>query len=370
MAAERILLTGATGFLGGAIAADLAARGLLSQTTFMVRAADAAQGAERVRANLLRFGVGAADAKVDESQVFVGDLARPQAFDGTPRLAGLSRVIHCAALATFSNNPSIQAFNVDATLALARAVHAASPGLRRWVQVGTAMCCGPGLPSPVHESWDAGRRDEAHLVPYTRSKLAAEVALRDMPGFPLLVARPSIIVGHSVLGCAPSPSIFWVLRMAFALERFTCDPRERIDIIPADWCAQALVSLALAPQPRHDLYHVSAGALANRFDEIDLAYAKANGTQPIIDRYRKVEVDELRTLVPLFEQRLGRVNRLLILRALTLYGAFAGLDYTFDNARLLAEGIAPPPRFADYLAACVRTSAGVPMAEQMAADFK
>jgi nucleoside-diphosphate-sugar epimerase len=279
-------------------------------------------------------------------------------------------VIHCAALATFSTNPAIWAHNVDGTLALARAVHARSPALRRWVQVGTAMCCGPGLPSPVVESWEAGRDDAAHLVPYTRSKIAAELALRELPGFPLVVARPSIVVGHSRLGCAPSPSIFWVLRMAFALERFTCAPGEHVDIIPSDWCGDALVSLALAPHLAHDLYHLSAGAGANRFDEIDVAYAAACGREPVLPRYRQVAVEDLRSLVPLFEERLGRVNRLLILRALTLYGAFAQLNYVFDNRRLLAEGIPPPPPFAGYIAACVRSSEHVPMTEQMAADFK
>jgi thioester reductase-like protein len=209
------------------------------------------------------------------------------------------------------------------------------------------------------------------LVPYTRSKVAAELALRAMPGLPLVVARPSIVVGHSVLGCAPSPSIFWVFRMAFALERFTCAADEQIDIIPADWCAQALVTLALKPQLAHDLYHVSGGtASSQRFDALDTAYAKAQGTEPIAPRYQQVAVENLRSLVPLFEQRLGRVNRILILRALTLYGAFAELNYVFDNQRLLAEGVSASPPLSDYVAQCVRTSEHVPMTEQMAHDFK
>lgn len=366
----RLLLTGATGFIGGAVAAALAARGLLADTVFLVRAGDHAEGAARVQASLARFAVTAADAPISPAQVVLGDLTRPDAFIDAPGLDGFTHVIHCAALATFSNNPAIWSHNVDGTLALARAVVARSPELQRWLQVGTAMCCGPGLPSPVAESWDAGRDDEAHLVTYTRSKLAAELALRALPGLPLVVARPSIVVGHSALGTAPSPSIFWVLRMAFALERFTCAPQERIDIIPVDWCAQALLALALAPALQHDLYHVAAGARSNRFDEIDAAYGLATGQPPVLQRYRQVAVDELRSLVPLFEERLGRVNRILILRALTLYGAFAQLNYVFDSSRLQAEGVPPAPRFTDYLARCVATSQDVPLIEQMAADFK
>lgn len=368
----RILLTGGSGFVGGAIAAELAARGLLAQTLFMVRAGSMDEGRERMVATLLRFGVAPDIAhSVSEAQIICADLlTMERSLQGETRLTGLTHVIHAAALATFSNNPQIWASNVDGTLALARAVLAQSR-LTRWLQIGTAMCCGPGLQSPVSESWEAGESEEAHLVPYTRSKLAAEHALRAMPDLPLVVARASIVVGHSRLGCDPSPSIFWVFRMAFALERFTCAPDERIDIIPADWCAQAMVALALKPTLAHDLYHVSAGMASSRtFLQIDSAYAAARGEPPIAPRYQRVPVDRLRDLVPLFEQRLGRVNRLLILRALMLYGAFAELNYVFDNHRLLAEGIPAAPPFTDYLPQCVSTSEAIPMTEQMAHDFK
>ena len=366
----RILLTGGTGFVGGAVAAEMASGGLLPDSLFLVRADSAQTGCQRIRDNLLRFGV-APDvaATVTPQQIICGDLTGVQAFAAHPALQGITHVIHAAALATFSRNPKIWASNVDGTLALAAAVMARSQ-LTRWLQVGTAMCCGPGLASPVLESWEAGADDDSHLVPYTRSKVAVERALRAIPGLPLVVARASIVVGHSTLGCDPSPSIFWVFRMAFALERFTCSPDERIDIIPADWCAKALLALALKPQLAHDLYHVAAGMASNRFSEIDIAYAAARHTEPIAARYQQVDVDHLRELVPLFQERLGRVNRLLILRALTLYGAFAELNYVFDNTRLLAEGIPPSPPLASYIEQCVRTRESIPMTEQMAHDFK
>jgi nucleoside-diphosphate-sugar epimerase len=284
--------------------------------------------------------------------------------------AGITHVIHCAALATFSSNPKIWAMNVEGTLALAKAVQAQGD-LQRWIQVGTAMSCGPGLDSPVSESWDVGNDDASHLVPYTHSKIAVELALRKLPDFPLVVARPSIVVGHSTLGCDPSPSIFWVFRMAVALERFTCAIDERIDIIPADWCAAALVHLCLKPQLAHDLYHVSAGqSSSNDFAQIDAAFALAQGTAPVGKRYEQVALEDLRTLVPLFQERLGKVNRILILRALTLYGAFAKLNYVFENQRLLDEGVPVAPSFTSYVDKCVQTSTQMAMLDQMAYDFK
>lgn len=365
----KLLLTGATGFIGGATAVDLHKKGLFNQTIFMVRASSPSDGLARLLANLAVFNCVPKSSELSEAQIICADLADVDSLTQAD-WEGVTHVIHCAALATFSSNPKIWTMNVEGTLALAKAVHLQGD-LKRWIQVGTAMSCGPGLDSPVSESWELGLDSKAHLVPYTRSKIAVEVALRDLPNFPLVVARPSIVVGHTQLGCAPSSSIFWVFRMAFALERFTCAATDYIDIIPVDWCAQVLSDLCLKPQLQHDLYHVSAGeASSNRFSEVDNAFAHAQGTQPILDLYQQVAVKDLRSLVPLFEEKLGKVNRILILQALTLYGAFAKLNYVFGNQRLLQEGFAPAPSFDSYIKACVDSSVHVSIVEQMAYDFK
>lgn len=365
----KILVTGATGFIGGAVLVELAKRGLLSSTLILVRAPDAQSALTRVLAQLTLFQYPEADKELTAQQMICADLTDQSTLQGMD-WRGVTHVIHCAALATFANHPKIWPMNVEGTLALATAVQAGGT-LKRWIQVGTAMSCGPGQHSPVFESWQAPSEDSKHIVPYTQSKIAAELALKALPDFPLVVARPSIVVGHSQLGCTPSPSIFWVFRMAFALERFTCAASEQIDIISVDWCANALVSLCLKPQLKHDLYHVSAGSeRANRFVEIDTAYAKASAANAISTRYKQIALEDLRSIVPLFESKLGKVNRILILRALTLYGAFAKLNYVFDNHRLLDEGIEPAPTFTSYLDACVQTSEGVPILDQMAYDFK
>lgn len=159
--------------------------------------------------------------------------------------------------------------------------------------------------------------------------------------------------------------------MGFALESFTCGLDEQIDVIPVDYCAEALIGLTLKPHLKHDLYHISAGHLAAcTFAEIDEAFALANGATPVGERYRKIGVENLKELAGSFESRIGPANPRLVLRALRLYSGFADLNYLFDNSRLINEGIAIPPRFTDYLAVCVRSSAGVSIATQMQADFK
>ncbi|MCE1118625.1 MULTISPECIES: cationic peptide resistance protein CprA [Pseudomonas] len=369
---EHILLTGATGFLGGSVAAQLIAAGQGATLAFLVRGDTPGLGLERLRANLRQHGVSQADClALNESQIICGDLLDTAWLAGeTPRLLQFDRVINCAAVASFSKNPTIWPVNVEGTFAFAD-VLSRSARLKRFLHVGTAMSCGPQRESPISESWEFPEAEQ-QLVDYTASKAEIERRMREeLPGLPLVVARPSIVVGHSSLGCQASGSIFWVFRMGFALESFTCGLDEQIDVVPVDYCAEALIGLARKPQLNHDLYHISAGhSSACTFAEIDQAFAQANGAEPVGERYRKVDVDDLKSLAGSFATRIGPANPRLVLRALRLYSGFADLNYLFDNSRLLEEGIAVPPRFTDYLDVCVRSSNGVSIATQMQADFK
>lgn len=369
---NNILITGATGFLGGATSARL----LESSSTgvklfFLVRAPTPEDGLTRVRTSLERFHVAPALlAGLTAEQVICGDFAEVAAFAADTRLDTITEVINCAAIASFSNRPDIWPINVVGTFAFAKRMSKVA-GLRRFVHVGTAMACGPHVVSPVRESWEMPATAE-HLVPYTASKAEIERRMREeLPTLPLVVARPSIIVGHTRYGCAPSASIFWVFRMAVALEQFTCALDEQVDVVPVDYCAEALIKLALAPRLKWPLYHISAGALgSDTFRDIDIAYAKASGGTPVGSRYRRIELADVGGLMQEFKTRLGSCNRRIVARALRLYGGFAELNYVFDNSRLLQEGMPAPAHFARYIGICVTTSMDVPIAEQMLEDFK
>jgi nucleoside-diphosphate-sugar epimerase len=337
-----------------------------------VRADSGEQGLERLRDNLRQHGVAERDClALRADQIICGDFLDTRWLaDATPRLMQIDRVINCAAVASFSKNPNIWPVNVEGTYAFAE-VMSRSTRLKRFLHVGTAMSCGPQRESPISESWEFPAAEQ-QLVDYTASKAEIERRMSEqLPQLPLVVARPSIVVGHRTLGCQASASIFWVFRMGFALESFTCELDEQIDVIPVDYCAEALIGLTLKPRLEHNLYHISAGhQAACTFAEIDQAFAHANGAAPVGERYRTVDVDDLKSLAQDFEARIGPANPRLVLRALRLYSGFADLNYLFDNSRLLEEGIAVPPRFTDYLDVCVKSSSGVSIATQMQWDFK
>ncbi|TFW07919.1 NAD-dependent epimerase/dehydratase family protein [Oxalobacteraceae bacterium OM1] len=370
---DTILITGSTGFLGGATVVQALRSGLGSRLLLLARGKDSVDALERIRANLRLLGATSEEAaEIGVPQLLFGDLGTLDTVSADPRLQQVSVCVHSAALATFSNHPSLEKVNVDGTLALGRLLYR-RPAFRRFLYIGTAMACGVGASDDGTVTEQLALRPEAdHLVPYTRSKALAERMLQaKFPGLPVVMVRPSIVVGHTTLGCAPSQSIFWVFLVAQLLGAFTIALDDRIDVVPVDWCAASIMALALKPELAHDVYHLSAGMASSvSFREVDVALAAARGVTPVGAAYRQTDVRGLADLMPRMREVIPGCNDRLLLRALKLYGGFAKLSYVFRNDNLLAEGIPPSPRLSDYLARCYDSARDIPVATQMEWDFK
>lgn len=309
---------------------------------------------------------------VRPQQVLCASIEQPTTLTTDPRVGSLRKVIHCAALTSFGASRRAFAVNATGTLHFVEQLRALTD-IERFVHVSTAMICGE-QPAAVVEEDDFPRLGVRHLVSYTASKAEAELQLRTrFADFPWVVARPSIIVGHSELGCQPSGSIFWAFRIADALgglplaQAMDIDTA-RIDVIPVDYAAHALLLLLSEPHLAQRTYHISAGAESScRWPQIAAAFARAHGTSQ--RSYRGIELAEVAAHRRQFEQLFGSCNQAFVMRAMRLYGAFAALNCVFANQRLRSQGCAPAPRFCDYLGECVRTSQHLGIAEQMLADF-
>ena len=150
----------------------------------------------------------------------------------------------------------------------------------------------------------------------------------------------------------------------------TCDVDAVVDVIPVDYAAGALLQLMDAAALKHPTYHISAGRdYSSSFREIGHAFARALGEVRPGD-YRRVTYQDVAALQNQFTEIFGPGNKRSMLAAARLYGTFAGLNTTFDNHRLLAAGVEPPPPFADYLGVCVESSRAIPIAQQMMVDFE
>ena len=243
--------------------------------------------------------------------------------------------------------------------------------LKRFLHIGTAMACGRNAPIPVPEGYDAKELTD-HFLGYTTSKYEAEHRLREeLPDLPLVVARPSIAVGHTRFGCEPSGSIYWVFRIARALKAFPCDLDEKIDVIPVDYCAEALELLLKKAKLKYSEYHLSAGAKnSSSFAEIDEAICTATDESPMRGVYKRKEVEEFVELQGNFKNLLGPCNRKIVLRAIKTYGSFASMGMLFQNSRILEEGMGEPTPFYKYAGLCEITSKGHLISEQMKFDYK
>lgn len=365
----KVLLTGSTGLIGSCIAVELLENCRGCESLFLVRAANKPEGLARVRAALAKVGARAITlAGIKESQIVLGDLGASKKLAADARLQDVTHVINCAAVTAFSNRPSIRKVNVDDTLEFAGVI-AGLPAVKRFVYVGTAMICGAKATNRV-VCEDESPAPTTHFVAYTESKAAAETLLPAALGkVPLTVVRPSIVVGHSRLGCRPSTSIFWIFRMLYLAWRSPFPLDYKIDVLPADFAAQAIVFLALKEDLAHTCYHISAGPAGScTFGEIMDTFMQ-NGDRKDAPPL-KITIDHYAKNTARFNEWFGPGNPRLMLRAINLYYNFANLSLAFDNSRLLAEGFAPPPRFVDYLGLCIKTGCHDPVSQQMVDDFK
>ena len=169
----RILVTGASGFVGRALVEDLAAQG------HRVRAA------MRQPADIFSRAV---------EVVAVSDLARP--LEWRSLLSDINAVVHLAGIAHITSGIAEDLYdrvNRAATAALATA--AARDRIERLIFVSSIRAqSGPACDHPLTEA------DAPHPVDaYGRSKLAAEDAIRAAQ-LPFTILRPALIYGPRVKG--------------------------------------------------------------------------------------------------------------------------------------------------------------------------
>ena len=170
---SRVLITGATGFIGRHLAPALLARG------FSVRAA--LRHAEQ--ANALGPGI---------EPIVIGDIAEA---DWRPAIADVAAVVHLAGIAhtgEASSEETYDRINRWAAVDLARA--AADAGIRFVFMSSVRAQSGPTALEILTESTPPAPTDA-----YGRAKLAAERGIAALPGLHVIL-RPTLVYGRGVGG--------------------------------------------------------------------------------------------------------------------------------------------------------------------------
>lgn len=224
---RRILLTGASGYLGGLIAASLLAADPELRILAPVRAGrDRDAVLHPIASELAALANDpAAAAQVERIQLEVlPPLASLADLDAALLAFEVDEVVHCAACLDYFDREALQAVNVGLTAALLD--QARRVGVKRFVHVSTAFSSGyvdGDVPEALHAEPEADPTD------YTLTKRAAE-HLVAASGLPYLIVRPSIVIGHSRDG-RYSGKRYGLYQLWSGIERLLC--REWHDTIHA-----------------------------------------------------------------------------------------------------------------------------------------
>lgn len=122
----------------------------------------------------------------------VVELDRASLRDPAARIAGAQAIVHLAALAHSRgvDSETLHDVNVELPLALGRAAAAAGA---RMLFMSTVKVLGESSTSPLKESSPLAPRDA-----YGRAKAQAETELRAIPGLALTILRPPLVYGPGV----------------------------------------------------------------------------------------------------------------------------------------------------------------------------
>jgi thioester reductase-like protein len=300
MSNGAIVLTGSTGVVGMEVLARLLERGD-DDVIVLLRAADQDEAEHRLATTLRRLWDGPPPS--DRVWAIPADVTAPRlgiaAQDRRRLAAEADRVVHCAAAVGFDQTlPEALAVNALGTQRVLELAHDL-PDLRRVVHVSTAFVAGR------HE----GRFSETDLLlgqgfrnSYEQSKHLGE-RLVASSGLPVVVARPSIVVGDARTGWTPAFSALYLPLRAYArglLDRVPADPDGIVDAVPLDYVGGALVHLADAPDVDGQTFHLVAGdRAATVADVLRLGEERFAQPAPIFAPLRRAGGTD--ALVPYFD---------------------------------------------------------------------
>lgn len=356
-------LTGGTGAVGSAIVPLLLAEPD-TEVRLLLRAGSDAALAQRLE-DLMRFwGWTDSHDKRVRIKAYRGDAALPNFSLHDAQHAELisecTHVIHCAG--TVRMNLSIEDARRSAvgsaqeTVNFARRL-AAGRRLRKFEYVSTVGVAGkrPGAlpeiwmdePRAFHNTYEQAKAEAEEIV---RSAIASE-------GLPVTVHRPSMVIGDSRDGRIIHFQIFYFI-CEFLSGRKTLGlypdfGEVRLDVIPVDWVAEAIVASSLDPETAGEIFHLCSGPeLAPRLEDLKANVRtafKAHGLSvPPGIRLPRRWFAALARLAA----RLAPVSQRKALATLPIYLDYLADRQGFDNAKYtawLASREMSSPRAEDYL---------------------
>lgn len=263
----RVFFTGATGFLGAFMLADLLHRSDINQIGCLVRAADAIDGLQRLRVAMAKYHLWEEQFE-DKLLVLPGLLEDeflglgPERFEEIANWASV--VFHLGARVNYTQPYSLH--RPANTLGTFNVLRFACAGRTKAVHyLSSISCFGP---TGFVTGATAVQEDES-LLPhlealsydhgYAQSQWVADQLLRRLMkrGFPIAVYRPGFITGHSETGaCNPDDFFSRLIHACREMGCYPLLPKQRSEFVPVNYVSSAILHIAAFPSSLGRAYHV------------------------------------------------------------------------------------------------------------------
>src|SRR6202049_232641 len=346
-----IFLTGATGYIGAHVAANLL-RDHGAALNVLVRARDVAEAEGRLwQAMQLHMEFPQFyEFLQTRVRVFRGDLTEPGFGldrDEYDRLVHTSdSVIHCAASLNRKSEKSCLNVNLRGTLEVLTLARNAEHyhGLRRFSQVSTVAVAGKRQNEVVSEdrSIDLERSD---YDPYARTKKFCEHMMRVLlPETPKTIFRPSIVLGDSRYAETTQFDMVKAFVFLAGLPVLPFRSTDKIDIVNVDFVADAISTLHQKDGPHFDTYHLSSGRASQTFRDLTTALAAAQQKRSPV--FLPFAEKPFASSVKLLSNRKGPMGHGASL--LKVFMPYLVWNTVFDNTRVTSELGRKPVPFSQY----------------------
>jgi long-chain acyl-CoA synthetase len=354
-----IFLTGSTGYLGSYLVAGLLS-GYRDKLNLLVRAKNEREARERLWTSLqlhLEFPEFLEHLNT-RVRIFRGDLTADRF--GLPNdeyqalVDSTDSLIHCAASLNRKSEKQCLNVNLRGTLEVIQLARRAQDhhGLRRYSHVSTVAVAGKRKDEVVTED-NAIDWERSDYDPYARTKKFCEhMANRLLSDVPKTIFRPAIVMGDSQ---RPETSQFDMVLAFHFLARMPVlplRPHDRIDIVPANYVGQAVVTIHQKDAPAHGIYHLSSGTGSQTYAELTEAIAQAGGMRrPLFWPWLGGPFSRA---VSWAANRGGAVGHAASL--LKVFWPYLDWNTVFDNSRIVAELGEAPAKFSTYAARLLKFS--------------
>ncbi|HXL22703.1 MAG TPA: SDR family oxidoreductase [Candidatus Dormibacteraeota bacterium] len=346
-----IFVTGSTGYLGSYLVAGLLTE-YRDNLNLLVRAKSVQEARERLWTSLqlhLNFPQ-FADFLNARVRMFLGDLTTERfglADDEYHALVDTTdSMIHCAASLNRKSEKQCMNVNLRGSLEVMQLARRAQNrnGLRRYSHVSTVAVAGKRQNEVVTEdaAIDWSRSD---YDPYARTKKFSEHMVHQLlPDVPHTIFRPAIVLGDSRRPETTQFDMVQAFDLFSRLPVLPLRPRDRIDIVPANYVGKAIVTIHQKEEPLHGIYHLSSGEGSQTYEELTDALAtQSGGRRPA---YWPAFGKPFSGTANWLANRSGAVGYGASL--LKVFWPYLDWNTVFDNSRVVAELGEAPAKFATY----------------------